>query len=441
MHRSADEWRAEGNSHYDAQRWDDAARAFESELESDPACMESWYKLGNVYQEQGNEQRAMECFEKATVLDPKYAKAWNNLGVSREKLGHEARAAEAYSLAVEKDPSLLQALLNLAHVTLRLGDEEGAVRLLEQATSLDPSNAGTWDTLARAHLKLGRTEAANKAYRTAMELLSPRVLPHIKEAELALVRSDYVAAEASLRAALEYLPDHPSLRHMLAAVRGETTDRASAAYVTVLFDEFAQRYDKWMLENLRYCAPTLLAGAIAPMLLGPSPAEIVDLGCGTGLLGGALAHLKANIVGIDLSEKMLEKATQRGVYARLVKGDLVEELERIRSASVDAVLAADVFIYLGNLQPVFSAAARTLVPGGVFAFTVEALEKGEFEITPTGRYAHTSDYVRRLAAQSRFSEARMERIRGRRERDGYVECWLACFVAPGPGQPKHGDTA
>ena len=430
MHRSAHDWRADGNAHYDAQRWDDAARAFENVLALDPSCVESWYRLGNVYEEQGHELSAMECFEKATALDPNCAKAWNNLGVSRQKLGQEALAAEAYRRAIDKAPSLLQAVLNLAHITLRLGDDEGAVRLLEQATSLDRSNANTWDTLARVHLKLGRTAAANEAYRTAMELLSPRVLPYIKEAELALARADYTTAEASMRAALEYLPDHPALRHMVAAVRGETTDRASSAYVTVLFDDFAQKYDKSMVETLRYRVPEKLAGVITPMLQAVCPAEIIDLGCGTGLLGVALAHLKANIVGIDLSEKMLEQAAQRDIYIRLVKGDLVEELERVSAVTVNAILAADVFLYLGDLQLVFAAAARALVPGGVFAFNVEVLEGGNFKLMPSGRYAHSSDYLRELAARSRLTEYRMQRVQGRFERDRYEQNWLACFVAP-----------
>lgn len=431
MERSAHAWRTQGNAYYDAQRWDEAAQALERSLALEPECVDAWYRLGNVRQEQGREQKAMECFERVVALDPTHARAWNNFGVSREKLGHETLAAEAYRHAVENAPSLLQALLNLAHITLRLGDAESAVKLLERATSLDPSNFDTWETLARVQLRLGRTAEANEAYRTAMDKLLPRVQPILNEAELARAHGDYVTMEKCLAAVLEYVPDNPTLRHLITAARGETTARASQAYVSALFDGFAKEYDRSMLENLEYRVPDLLAKVVMPMLQRACPVHVIDLGCGTGLLGAALANTRANIVGIDLSERMLKQAALRGAYARLVKGDLVEELERVPAATVDAILAADVFVYLGDLQLVFAAAARALVPGGTFAFTVEALDEGNFQLRPSGRYAHSSGYIRGLAAQSRLNEHSMERIRARREGESYTEAWLACFVVPG----------
>ena len=87
MHRSADELRADGNAHYDAQRWNDAAQAFERALALEPGSVETWYRLGNALQEQGHDQRALECFEKVVALDPAHAKAWNNAGLLRQKLG------------------------------------------------------------------------------------------------------------------------------------------------------------------------------------------------------------------------------------------------------------------------------------------------------------------------------------------------------------------
>jgi len=437
MNRSAHDWRAIGDVHYDAQRWTEAAQAFEKTLALEPGCIEVWYRLGNVCQEQGNDHRAIECFERVVALDPAHAKSWNNIGASRQKLGQDTPAAQAYRRAVESDPTLVQAALNLAQAVLRLGDAGGAATLLERAASLDPSNADTWGALARAQATLGRTAEASESYRTAMELLSPRVLPRIREAELAISRGDYAAAEAPLAAALELLPDHPTLRHMVSAVRGQTTERAPTGYVSMMFDDFAQNFDHVMRVNLDYRAPEQLAELVAPMLSRANPARVIDLGCGTGLLGAALAQAGAgaNIVGIDLSGKMLERARQRGEYARLVKADLVEELERIPAATVDAVLATDVFIYLGDLQPVFAAAARVLVAGGLFAFSLESLDEGDFALRPSGRYAHSPAYVRRLAAQFHFAERRMQRIPLRRELENYIEGWLACFVAPGsPGR-------
>ena len=389
------DWRALGDAHYDAQRWSEAALAFEKTLEQEPDSVETWFRLGNAYQELGRDRRAIECFQEAVSRDPSHARSWNNIGTSRLKLGQEALAAEAFRQAVAGDPRLTLAAFNLAYVTERLGDDVGAAQLLTRAR----------------------------------QLLYMRVQPHVRQVELAMARGDYRAAEAPLEAALQCLPDNPSLRHMLAAVRGQTTDRAPSEYVRFTFDDFAQNFDRVLREDLEYRVPEQLAELLAPLLR--SPAQVIDLGCGTGLLGAALAPVGASVVGIDLSAKMLEQARQRGVYARTIQGDLVEELERIAAATADAVLATDVLIYFGDLRNVFSAAARALVPGGLFAFSVEALDDGDFKLMPSGRYAHSAPYLRRLAAQARLAELWIRRIHVRREREDYIEGWLACFTAPG----------
>jgi predicted TPR repeat methyltransferase len=429
MAQRASEWRREGDAHYDAQRWDDAVDAFERALALDPGFVEAWFRLGNARQDLGNNLRATECFERAVALEPTHAKAWNNLGVSRQKLGQDRPAAEAYRHAVNLDPAFLQAILNLAHVTASLGDDEGAMMLFERATSLDPDNTDTWQTLALAQLRLGREAEANTSYLTAMQKLAPVVQPMLDEAESARVRGDHAAAEELMVAALKYMPHNPLLKHMIAAMRGETSLRASKGYVAALFDDFAQNYDQRMRVNLQYRVPEHLASAVIP-LLKPA-ARVIDLGCGTGFLGTALENTGASITGIDLSEKMLEQAAKRGGYARLVKADLIEELERTPPRSVDAVLAADVFVYLGDLQPVFAAVARVLASGGsIFAFTAETLDQGSFQLRTSGRYAHSLAYIRDLAKQSHLIEHSIERIQARREGDHHIEAWLACFLVP-----------
>jgi predicted TPR repeat methyltransferase len=396
--RSAADLRREADAHYDAGRWREAADAFERALALEPRQADAWYRLGNARQELGDERGALACFEKTVDLEPAHAKAWNNVGVSREKLGEDAPAEAAYRRALEHDARLLPALRNLAQLCLRLG----------------------------------RTGEADDAHRKAMEIVSPSVLPHIKAAEAALASADYAAAERDLSAALELMPGHPILGHMLAAVRGEKSARASPAYVSAMFDEFAGRFDE-ELRSLGYHSPRRIAGLVGPTLAARAPAQVVDLGCGTGLVGAELAPLGAHLVGIDLSEKMLERAAQTGAYARLVRGDIVEELERIDARSLDAVLAADVFVYLGDLEAIFAAATRSLSPGGVFAFTVEILADGDFALLPSGRYAHSAAYLRRLAAGGRLLERSLDRIDLRRERERAIAGWLACFSAPALG--------
>jgi predicted TPR repeat methyltransferase len=129
--------------------------------------------------------------------------------------------------------------------------------------------------------------------------------------------------------------------------------------------------------------------------------DILDLGCGTGLMGEALRPLKRTLIGVDLSAEMLEKARARGIYDRLSRGDLIELLEQ-QEPAFDLVVAADVFNYLGDLSRVFAGVQTALRTGGLFCFSVEAAEQGDFALRPTSRYVHSADYLRRLAERHQF---------------------------------------
>jgi predicted TPR repeat methyltransferase len=131
---------------------------------------------------------------------------------------------------------------------------------------------------------------------------------------------------------------------------------------------------------------------------------------------------------------MLEIAAARGVYARLERAEIVEALARLPEGSLEAVFAADVFIYVGDLSAVFPAVARVLAPGGAFALSIEGLERGTYRLQPSGRYAQSPAYLRELAASCGLEESRFERVPIRREGGGHAEGWLALFTRPGnPG--------
>jgi predicted TPR repeat methyltransferase len=356
---------ARADAHYDAHRWDEAGKGYESELALDPRQPEAWYRLGNVREELGCDAEALACFEKAVALNPGHAQAWNNLGGAHERLGHPQQAIAAFRSAVHADPSLPQPYLNL-----------------------------------------GRPAEA---------------------------RGDRAMAAQWFRAGLAQNPGDATFQHLVNAATGVNTACAPRDYVTALFNGFAPLFEQRLVQELEYRVPEALARLVQPALQAvPVPARVIDLGSGTGLVGVALAGLRAQITGVDLSPRMLEVAAGHGVYARLEHGDFVEFLGRCAAGSAHAVLAADVFIYVGDLQATFAAVARVLAPGGVFGFSVEHLAEGEgdYRLHGSGRYAQSPRYLRRLAAVSGLLERRLEDTRIRREGEGYAEGWLAVFSRP-----------
>ena len=162
---------------------------------------------------------------------------------------------------------------------------------------------------------------------------------------------------------------------------------------------------KELVDKLKYQAPQLLFNAVVKHIGDKEQKiDILDLGCGTGLSGASFSEHVNQMVGVDLSPKMLAKAEERGCYTDLVQADVCDAMKQCRQ-KFDLVLSADVFIYIGALEEVFTLTTKLLNPGGMFAFSIEKQRTGlDYRLRLTGRYAHSLDYIRRLAKAEGFEE-------------------------------------
>jgi len=186
------------------------------------------------------------------------------------------------------------------------------------------------------------------------------------------------------------------------AERTRLAARSDARYVRHLFDQFSADYDARMLGHLAYRAPRILrefAGLLG--LGGTNRLAVLDLGCGTGLMGEAVKDWARRLDGVDLSPQMIEKARARGVYNELHVGDVCEWLEQT-GRKYDLILAADTVVYFGDLAPLFPAICARLAEGGSFLFTTESKAGEGFELGPKRRWRHSENYLRAQAARARL---------------------------------------
>lgn len=314
-------------------------------------------------------------------------------------------AGHLLEAAVRLHPGDAQAWYRLGNVRAEAGLDEAARACFESASALDPGHGPSLNNLGSACERLGRPLDALQAYRRAVEADPALFEPYLNLARLCEGRDDIAGAIHYLRAGLERHPDHPMLGHLLAAAERRSPARAPREHVQAYFDDFAPRFEEHLVRNLHYRAPQALAELIGPLREGT---RVLDAGCGTGLMGAALegasprgAHF--DLVGIDLSAGMLQRARSRGIYSDLVLGDVCEALAGMPAERFDLAVAADVLIYLGDLDELFGALRRTLRPGGRFAFSIEVEDTLDYRLASTGRYAHSPAYVRRLAAAWRFA--------------------------------------
>ncbi|WP_020576092.1 class I SAM-dependent methyltransferase [Actinopolymorpha alba] len=101
--------------------------------------------------------------------------------------------------------------------------------------------------------------------------------------------------------------------------------------------------------------------------------QVLTLACGQGRDARWLADLGADVVGVDISERLLAYARQLEQVSpraiRYVQGD-AQDLAAFESASFDGVVCHMALMDIPGLAPTVGAVARVLRPGGYFVLSV-----------------------------------------------------------------------
>jgi predicted TPR repeat methyltransferase len=288
-------------------------------------------------------------------------------------------------------------------------DHARALAALERDARARPRDARVRLALGQTLQHLDRPVDALEAYERALEI-NPR-LGAAWTLRGHLLRQAGRLADASVcfNNAIGCGEDVESHLYFLGALGlGALPEAAPAAFVRGLFDEYAERFEQDLVDTLHYRGHEQVCKPLAA--LHPAPfASALDLGCGSGLAAPLLRPSTARLVGVDLSPRMIERAAAGKLYDELHVAEAVRWL-RSTSERHDLVVACDVFIYLGDLAPMFEAVARVLARGGVFAFTVEeGHADAGYDLLPTLRYTHSEAWLRELARAQALRVARCER--------------------------------
>lgn len=129
-----------------------------------------------------------------------------------------------------------------------------------------------------------------------------------------------------------------------------TDNKVLNSYAATSPDAQQAAYDTWAdsyerdLCAMGYRLPALATGAFT-RFVAPDCGPILDAGCGGGIQAEALAQLGYGpLIGLDLSDGMLEVARQKGIYADLHQGALGQQLD-LPDGSMQAVLC------IGTITP------------------------------------------------------------------------------------------
>ena len=139
-----------------------------------------------------------------------------------------------------------------------------------------------------------------------------------------------------------------------------------------VYEAWAPTYESDLVGGFGYTAHRVAADAMAAACPDRG-AEILDIGCGTGLVAVELAAGGFSAIdGLDASPRMLAEARAKGVYRDLFEGD-VRDPGAIEPERYDAVVAVGVFGG-GHVGPAdLEHFARPARPGGAIVLYANAI--------------------------------------------------------------------
>jgi predicted TPR repeat methyltransferase len=362
-----------------------------------------------------NHKGAIGLLRKAKDVAPNWAPLHRDIAFSLLALGYRREAALAYERAFELDPRDVYAGARAAAIHYEVlnhaGTERVARKLLEKPHSTDQDEQ-LLATLCQAIRMQDRIEEANEFAERCLKVNPDNTIALTVHASHLMASNENERAEGLFVRILDINPDHEVAKQSLAVLRGSVADGVvTESFTRSLFNSYAKNFDAHLVDVLGYSAPKQVADKLREMY-DEKPFNLLDLGCGTGLLGEALLGTTGWRIGVDLSPAMLEEAEKKSVYHRLHEASVEAVLRDTPENLYDVVTALDMLNYIGPLESFFSGCKRVLKSSGHLIFTLETATDTDESLVldHTFRYKHSRAYV-----QNAINDAQLELVAMRDE--------------------------
>lgn len=360
-----------------------------------------------------NPDGMLQAARKAHSLAPQWPIATMHLAsvqASRDQvLEAMALAEQALEQAASQTGDDIELLAKAASIAQRLFRYDTALTWLHRAEKLNPGDIVLRQQIGRTLSSSGDNVGAIGVYSDLLSQFprNPSLLMDRLRACIATRQLEQATIDAEALTSID--PTNEEYRFYLAIARGETPASQPRAIVERLFDSGADYFDRHLILLLQYKLPE----DVAKMIHQWHPdrkGDVLDLGCGTGLLGASLGPIHGVLVGVDLSMQMIEQAKLLGVYDSFHHVNIIDALQATPDNLYHVITALEVLNYVGDLSTVMPNARRILLPGGHFVFSCEAGADGDpkFALKDTYRYTHQRDYVLQLVQAAGFEDIELE---------------------------------
>lgn len=378
----------------------------------EPQHISALSQLAHLYLFNKDYSNAILYYQKRLSIQPQHAETHHDLGLAFLQIKEYHQAISHFKQSLLQKKKVKDIDYHLATAYLQIGNYQDALIHYLQQLEIEPHLESLYN-VAVLHMYHERHEQALSYFNAVFKIDADHLESHINIAAVYLKLKNLNSAVLHYSTALSINPDNDEIKHIISALKQENIQQsAPIAYVKHLFDQYAPYYDQHLTTFLHYQAPQLLYKALDHELNLTTGITIfqksLDLGCGTGLCGQLFKTHTQQLIGIDLSEKMLAIAKEKNCYDELHSFSVIEALDQI--LETDLILASDVFTYIGDLTEIFLKAEISLNHHGIFAFTVEKTYDHDYHLQTNIRYAHSEKYLKKLIKKHQFETLRFDSI-------------------------------
>lgn len=363
--------------------------AYRSLIEQYPGIWQLYFNFGLLLFELKRFQEALDVYLAGLAINDTNEDLLYNTGICQKELGRFEDAITSYRRALKIVPDDIDTRYNLAGCYRSLGEDNRAAQMYEFILEHTPTHLSSLNNLAYLTHKHGENDRARELYELILKLN----------------------------------PAHVSADFMRAALSGENRNQPPNAYIKEVFDEFSGHYEASLTDNLGYDLPAELLAIYLELLPRSEPQRLLDLGCGTGLVGEKFHSLFRSMTGVDISPRMLVAAQEKELYESLHVSEIIEFLSTIPGTEHDLVVCADVLPYIGNLGELFKGVSSIMAANGHFMFSVEHHPSASALpiLQQSGRFAHSRGYVSDTAASTGWKIISQTLLDLRREREEWIQ--------------------
>ena len=342
--------------------------------------------IAQIYVLQKEQEKAADYFKQVLALNPQNLDGLIHLGVIEQ---NETYFKKALSI----DPENLGAHMNYADFLYHQKRLPEALEEYHKAVLINSDIPSLSNNMALILKDMGQTERALDLFFNAFLKDKENKLIHINLFETLVMFHQKNPNEALKIAKLWLLnaPDNPFAKRLCDAFENnlETVD---TLYAQNLFDEFADDFDERM-KQIKYNIFSKIK-ELNIKLKG----KVLDLGCGTGLAAENLKEENSEWTGVDLSEKMIEKARLKNIYHELYHDEITNFLQN-KNIKYNFILLLDVLEYTKEIDKIFVLCKHTPL-----LFTTENAPASvqTLALSETGRYWHNEEYIKTLLKKAGY---------------------------------------